>query len=86
MDLNYYFDPVSLDKPDFELLPAQALFGRNIHIHTPDTPVNKVINYDVAINFQNQRKNSELLIWVILKKEKMLKIHILHYGMWFQNF
>ena len=58
MDLNYYFDPVSLDKPDFELLPPRALFGRNIHIHTPDTPVKNTNNFDVAILGVREDRNS----------------------------
>lgn len=58
MDLNYYFDPVSLDKPGFELLPPSALFSRNIRIHTRNTPVDKLDNYDVAIVGVPEDRNS----------------------------
>ena len=58
MDLNYYFDPVSLDKPDFELLPSRSLFSRNIYIHTPNTPINDINNYDIAILGVREDRNS----------------------------
>ena len=35
MDLNDYFEPVSLEKPDDSFRFSDAMFGRNIRIHTP---------------------------------------------------
>lgn len=49
MDLNDYFDPVSLDKPDFEHLSSVSLFSRNIHVHTPDSKIKDVSDYEVAL-------------------------------------
>jgi len=49
MDLNAYFDPVSLERPEFHLLPEEFSFSRNITIHTPDQPVNDLENFDLAL-------------------------------------
>jgi len=49
MDLTGYFDPVSLTKPEYFLLPDKDTFSRNITIHTPDQPLKEVEKYDVAI-------------------------------------
>ena len=38
MNINDYFDPVSLEKPEFSPLKEENTFGRSISIHTPDTP------------------------------------------------
>jgi formiminoglutamase len=39
MDLNDYFDPVSMDKPEHRLLQIRSSFGGNIRVHTPDVPI-----------------------------------------------
>ncbi len=49
MDLNGYFDPVSLDRPEFHLVPEEYSFSRAITIHTPDHPVKNLESYDMAI-------------------------------------
>src|SRR6056297_3388788 len=49
MDLNGYFDPVSLDRPGFHLLPEKYSFVRNISIHTPDRPIRNMDQYQVAL-------------------------------------
>lgn len=49
MDLNGYFDPVSLERPDFHLLPEKYSFSRNISIHTPDNPIRQLDNCQVAL-------------------------------------
>lgn len=49
MDLNGYFDPVSLDRPEFHFLPEKYSFSRNISIHTPDQPIKNLDNYQMAI-------------------------------------
>lgn len=49
MDLNGYFDPVSLDRPEFHLLPEKYSFSRNISIHTPDQPIPSLRKYQLAI-------------------------------------
>ena len=37
VDLNDYFNPVSIEGPDFEHLTGQAVFPHNITIHTDNT-------------------------------------------------
>jgi len=49
MDLNDYFNPVSLEAPDDRYLSEEALFCRNIAIHTPSIPVKDVKGYRVAL-------------------------------------
>jgi formiminoglutamase len=49
MDLNDYFDPVSLEKPAYNLLPGELTFSRKIKIHTPDHKIGNITEYDVAI-------------------------------------
>ncbi len=48
MSIRDYCDPVALDKPANHHLSDKAVFCRNIHIHTPDTPVNNLEQYDLA--------------------------------------
>ena len=38
VDLNDYFNPVSIEGPDFEHLTGQAGFPHNITIHTDNSP------------------------------------------------
>jgi hypothetical protein len=47
--LNEYFDPVSLEKSEIEILPSQGLFCQNISIHTADNPIGDLSNYKVAL-------------------------------------
>jgi len=49
MDLNGYFDPVSLDRPAFEFLENQDSFSRNISVHTPDHPVRELDKHQVVL-------------------------------------
>ena len=49
MDLNGYFDPVSLDRPEFHFLPEKYSFSRNISIHTPDQPIRELEKYQLAL-------------------------------------
>ncbi len=49
MDLNGYFDPVSLDRPEFHFLPEKHSFSRNIAIHTPDQPIKNLDRYQLAL-------------------------------------
>ena len=58
MDLNGYFDPVSLERPEFHLLPENFSFSRNISIHTPDNPIRQLDNYQAALIGIPQDKNA----------------------------
>ncbi|TFH25390.1 MAG: hypothetical protein E4H10_09430 [Bacteroidia bacterium] len=49
MDLNGYFDPVSLERPEFEYLEDNECFSRHISVHTPDQPIRELDKHQVAI-------------------------------------
>ena len=49
VDLNDYFNPVSIEGPDFAHLTAQAGFPHNITIHTDNTPVKDIGKYKIAL-------------------------------------
>jgi arginase family enzyme len=49
MDLNGYFDPVSLERPEFEYLDDTESFSRHISVHTPDQPIRELDKHQVAI-------------------------------------
>lgn len=58
MNLNDYFDPVSLEKPTFSHLKAENTISRSIAIHTPDTPIKNVADYNVAIFGVKEDRNA----------------------------
>ncbi len=49
MDLNAYFDPVSLERPEFEYLDNSESFSHHISVHTPDLPIRELDKHQVAI-------------------------------------
>lgn len=49
MDLNGYFDPVSLERPEFEYLENDESFSKHISVHTPDQPIHELDKHQVAI-------------------------------------
>ncbi|MEN8226672.1 MAG: formimidoylglutamase [Bacteroidota bacterium] len=49
MDLNDYFDPVSLERPDFEYLEDNESFSHHISVHTPDLPIRELDKHQVVI-------------------------------------
>ncbi len=49
VNLNDYFNPVSIERPDYEHLSGQAGFPHNITIHTDNTPVKDISKYKIAI-------------------------------------
>jgi formiminoglutamase len=49
MDLNGYFDPVSLERPEFEFLETPESFSHHLTVHTPDQPVRELDRHQVAI-------------------------------------
>ena len=58
VDLNDYFNPVSIEGPDFEQLTTQAGFPHNIAIHTDNTPVKDISKYKIAIVGVPEGRNS----------------------------
>jgi formiminoglutamase len=49
VDLNDYFNPVSIEKPDYEHLTGPAGFSHNITIHTENNPVKDLKRFKIAI-------------------------------------
>lgn len=58
MDLNEYFDPVSIEKPNQTFLKNEDTFGRNISIHTPNVPISQIPDADLAILGIPEERNS----------------------------
>jgi arginase family enzyme len=58
VDLNDYFNPVSIESPDFEYLTTQAGFPHNITIHTENAPVKEITKYKIAILGVPEGRNS----------------------------
>lgn len=87
MDLNGYFDPVSLERPEFEYLNNIESFSHHISVHTPDHPIRELDKHQVAIvgvpvdmngfikgskEAPNQVRNK---LYQLRKIEKSLKIY-----------
>ena len=49
VDLNDYFNPVSIDSPEFEHLTGQAGFPHNIKVHTDNSPLIDISKHKIAI-------------------------------------
>jgi len=49
MDLNGYFDPVSLERPEFQYLDNTESFSHHISVHTPDHPIRELDKHQVAL-------------------------------------
>ncbi len=58
MNLNEYFDPVSLEKPEFSHLKAENTMSRFISINTPNSPVSDIAKYDMAIFGVKEDRNA----------------------------
>ncbi len=58
VDLNDYFNPVSIEGPDFEHLTGQAVFPHSITIHTDNTPIKDLNKYKIAIIGVPEDRNS----------------------------
>ena len=58
VDLNDYFNPVSIEGPDFEHLTSQAGFPHNIAIHTDNAPVKDIGKYKIALLGVPEGRNS----------------------------
>jgi formiminoglutamase len=58
MDLNDYFDPVSINKPQQKFLKRNCIFGRNITVHTANSPIGNLQNFDLALIGIPEDRNS----------------------------
>ena len=58
VDLNDYFNPVSIDPPDFQNLSEQAGFPHNITIHTENSPLTEPGKHRIAVFGVPEGRNS----------------------------
>jgi formiminoglutamase len=58
VNLNDYFNPVSIERPEFEYLTGQAVFPHNINIHTENNPVKDIRKYKIALLGVPEGRNS----------------------------
>ncbi len=58
VDLNDYFNPVSIEEPGFTHISAQAGFPHNIYIHTENTPIKDLGKYRIAVLGVPEGRNS----------------------------
>jgi formiminoglutamase len=58
VDLNDYFNPVSIEGPHFEHLTGQAVFPHNVAIHTDNTSMQDISKYKIAILGVPEDRNS----------------------------
>ncbi len=49
MNLNDYFDPVSLSKTNYNIILPKKEFGRNIFVHTENHKINNIENFEIAL-------------------------------------
>jgi len=57
-DPSDYFDPVSIEKPEYDHLAEQAGFPHNIVIHTENKPVKEIGKYKIALLGVPEGRNS----------------------------
>jgi len=58
VDLNDYFNPVSIEGPDFEYMTGQAGFPHNISIHTENHPLKDISKFKIALFGVPEGRNS----------------------------
>jgi arginase family enzyme len=59
VDLNDYFNPVSIEGPGYEHLTGQAVFPHNITIHTESVPLKDLSRFKIALLGVPDGRNSE---------------------------
>jgi formiminoglutamase len=58
IDLNDYFNPVSIESPAYEHLTGQAVFPHNINVHTENNTIKNIPGFKVAILGIPEGRNS----------------------------
>ena len=58
MNLNDYFDAVSIERPNDVELEKENIVGKNITIHTPNEPIPAKLDYQVALMGVPEDKNA----------------------------
>ncbi|MDC0584135.1 arginase family protein [Bacteroidales bacterium] len=59
MDINDFFDPVALNKPNESFYPEDYYLCKNIFIHTENNPIKNLENYDVVIFGVKEDRSAE---------------------------
>lgn len=57
-NFNNFFNPVSLNYPEDFFNTSKNSFGKNIYINTPDTPIDDISEYKIAILGVEEDRNS----------------------------
>jgi len=58
MELNNYFEPVALDRPEEPVSFHEDVFGRNIRVNTLSHPIDEISNYQIALLGVPEERNS----------------------------
>jgi formiminoglutamase len=58
VDLNDYFNPVCIERPDYEHLTGQAVFPHTITIHTENSVIKDISKYKIALLGVPEGRNS----------------------------
>jgi formiminoglutamase len=58
VNLNDYFNPVSIEGPDFEHISGQTGFPHNITVHTDSSPIKDISKYKIAMFGVPEGRNS----------------------------
>ena len=58
VNLNDYFNPVSIEGPDFEHISGQTGFPHNITVHTDSAPIKDISKYKIAMFGVPEGRNS----------------------------
>jgi formiminoglutamase len=58
MNLNNYFNPVELDKPENTEILSDSILGKNIRVNTQSSPIDEISNYNIAILGIPEDRNS----------------------------
>ncbi len=59
MNLNDFFEPVSIEKPENSFLRPNMEFGHNIYVHTPDNSIQNISEYRIALMGVPEDRNSD---------------------------
>jgi arginase family enzyme len=58
MNLNDYFDPVELEKPEEFIPVTDYTFGRHVKVNTPSNPIDEISDYHIALIGVPEDRNS----------------------------
>jgi arginase family enzyme len=58
IDIKDYFNPVSIESPEYSYLAGQSVFPHTITIHTENAPIKEIGNYKIAVFGVPEDRNS----------------------------